>query len=68
MWEYNYFLVRSSDDYIAYAASQERSRRALLKELAGLPAGDGAQYGRMSVRERLDFGIVALVFGVQAGA
>lgn len=51
-----------------YAAAQERSRRALLKELVGLPAGDETQYGRMSARERLDFGILTLVFGVQAGA
>lgn len=51
-----------------YAGAQERSHRALLKELAGLPAGDEGQYGRMSVREKLDFGIVVLAFGVQAGA
>lgn len=51
-----------------YAAAHERSHRALLKELLGLPTGDEAQYGRMSTREKLDFGIVTLVFGVQAGA
>ncbi|KAF9649531.1 MFS general substrate transporter [Thelephora ganbajun] len=51
-----------------YAAAQKRSHRALLKELAGLPPGDEAQYGRVSMRERLDFFIVVLVFGVQSGA
>ncbi|KAF9784690.1 major facilitator superfamily domain-containing protein [Thelephora terrestris] len=51
-----------------YSAAQERPHRALLNELAGLPAGDESQYGRMSVREKLDFWFVVLVFGVQAGA
>jgi FLVCR family MFS transporter 7 len=39
-----------------------------LKELTGLPSGDEAVYGRMSTREKLDFWITVLVFGVQAGA
>lgn len=59
---------QSADGSVAYAGAQERSHRALLKELAGLPAGDEGQYGRMSLREKLDFGIVLLAFGVQAGA
>lgn len=51
-----------------YAAAHERSQRALLKEFTGLGANDEVKYGRMSIRERLDFGIMILVFGIQAGA
>lgn len=53
---------------IAYAGAQERSIRSLLKELAGLQTRDTAEYGQMSTRERVDFGIIFMGFGVQAGA
>ena len=67
MGQYKHLIFRCTDCSVAYAATQERSHRALLKELVGLPS-DKTEYGWMSTREKLDFGIIVLVFGVQAGA